>query len=259
MEFLRSSKKRSLLSEFIYILLNVALVAAILTVVWTIGSPYAAFALVLLSKWRLLAVRPRYWFVNLQANLVDIITGLSIVVLLYAAQGVVVIQALLALVYIGWLLFIKPRSARHFVAIQAGTATFLGVMALQTISYDWWSAPVVLIVWLIGYSTARHVLGSYDEAHISFYSLVWGLVFAELGWLSYHWSFAYGIPGLGGIKLSQAALIMLAISFVTERAYSSYVRHGSVRTNDVLLPVLFCVSVVVVLLAFFNTISVGGL
>lgn len=258
MEFLRLSKRRSLLSELVYILLNVALAAAVLTIVWTIGSPYAAFALVLLSKWRVLAVRPRYWFANVQANLVDIIVGLSTVVLLYAAQGAPVAQALLAALYAGWLLFVKPRSSRHFVAIQAGTAVFLGVTALMAVSYDWWASPVVLLMWVIGYSAARHVLGSYDEAHISFYSLVWGLVFAELGWFMHHWTFAYEMPGVGNIKLAQAALVALALSFMAERVYCSYTRHGSVRANDVLLPVLFCTSVVIVLLAFFNTVSIGA-
>jgi len=75
MEFLKLSKRRSLLSELIYIVLNVALAVGLLVIVWAIASPYAAFALVLLSKWRVFAVRPRYWFANLQANMVDVIVG----------------------------------------------------------------------------------------------------------------------------------------------------------------------------------------
>src|ERR1700730_9760136 len=127
MELLRLPNKRSLFSEVIYVALNIGLAVAILAIVWAIESPYAAFLLVLLSKWRVLAVRPRYWFVNLQANLIDIIVGLSVVVLLYNANGVLVTQVMITLAYIVWLLFIKPRSKRSFVAIQAGTATFLGV------------------------------------------------------------------------------------------------------------------------------------
>ncbi len=258
MEFLKSSKRRSLLSEVIYIMLNVALAAALLAIVWAINSPYAAFGLILLSKWRILAVRPRYWFVNLQANMVDIIVGLSTVVLLYAANGATAVQAALAVLYAGWLLFIKPRSKRAYVAIQAGVAIFLGVTALMTVSFDWISSPVVILMWVIGYSAARHVLGSYDEAHISFYSLVWGLVFAEIGWLAYHWTFAYALPGTGGIELPQAAFITLALSFMAERVYASYTRHGSVRSSDVLLPTVLSVSVIMILLLFFNTLHTGA-
>ncbi|MFI5212709.1 MAG: hypothetical protein ACHQTE_01985 [Candidatus Saccharimonadales bacterium] len=255
MDFLKSSKRRSFISESIYIALNVLFAVAILVIVLVVESPLLAFALVLLGKWRVMAVRPRYWFVNLQANLVDIIVGLSIVVLLYAASGAVIMQAVLTLLYIGWLLFIKPRSKRMFIAIQAGTAVFLGVSALMIESPDWIASLVVVGMWLIGFSAARHVLSNYDEAHSSFYSFVWGFLFAEFGWLTYHWAFAYSLPGVGNIKLSQTALIALALSFLVERFYSSYARHGSIQSADVLLPSVLAVSIIVMLLFVLNTIG----
>ena len=258
MELLRLPNKRSLFSEIIYVALNIMLAIAILGVVWAVESPYAAFILVLLSKWRVLAVRPRYWFANLQSNLVDLIVGLSVVVLLYAANGALATQIIITLLYIGWLLFIKPRSKRSFIAVQAGVATFLGVTALLLVSYSWIASLVVVLMWVIGYSSARHVLGSYEEAHISFYSLIWGLLFAELGWLMYHWTFAYSLPGTGDIQLPQGALITIAISFVAERAYASYEKHGSVHSNDMILPTLLSVSMILILLMFFNTVSVGS-
>jgi hypothetical protein len=258
MELLRLPNKRSLFSEIIYIALNVALAVAILGVVLAVESPYAAFLLVLLSKWRVLAVRPRYWFANLQSNLIDIIVGLSVVVLLYAAGSAFAVQVMITMLYVVWLLFIKPRSKRSFIAVQAGTATFFGITALMTVSYNWDVSLVVALMWVIGYSAARHVLGSYEEAHISFYSLAWGLLFAELGWLTYHWTFAYSLPGMGNIQLPQGALIALAVSFVAERAYASYEKHGSVRSNDMILPSLLSVSVILILLLFFNMVNVGA-
>jgi len=258
MELLRLPNKRSLFSEIIYIALNVALAVAVLGVVLAVESPYAAFLLILLSKWRVLAVRPRYWFANLQSNLIDIIVGLSVVVLLYAAGSAFAVQVLITALYVVWLLFIKPRSKRSFIAVQAGTATFFGITALMTVSYGWDVSLVVAMMWVIGYSAARHVLGSYEEAHVSFYSLAWGLLFAELGWLTYHWAFAYALPGTGNIQLPQGALIALAISFVAERAYASYEKHGSVHSNDMILPSLLSVSVILVLLLFFNTVNVGA-
>lgn len=257
MEFLKSSKRRSVISELVYIVLNVALAIAILGVVWAIESPLPAFALILLSKWRVLAVRPRYWFANVQANLVDFIVSLSVVVLLYAATEAVVVQILLTLVYIAWLLYVKPRSKRIFVAVQAGTAVFLGITALLSVSYGWMSSLVVVCMWLIGYSAARHVLSSYDETHVTFYSLIWALVVAELGWLMYHWTFAYTLPGAGDIKLSQTAIVVLAISFLAERAYSSYTHNGELRSSDIVLPALLTSSLIVLLLAFFNTLNSG--
>lgn len=255
MDFLKSSKRRSLVSELIYIMLNIALAIAVLALVLAIESPLPAVALILLSKWRVFAVRPRYWMAHIKANLVDIIVSLSVVVLLYAASGAFFVQIALTALYIAWLLFIKPRSKRIFIAVQAGTALFLGVTALMTISYDWMSSIVVLFMWMIGYGAARHVLTSYEEPHSSFYSLIWGLVVAEIGWLAYHWTFAYALPGFGGIKLSQAALIILALSFLVERVYGSHHQHGVMRSSDVVLPALLSVSVTLILILFFNTLS----
>ncbi len=259
MEFLKLSKKRSVLSEVIYVALNILLALAVLAVVWAVESPWAALALVLLSKWRILAVRPRYWFANVQANLVDITVSVSVVILLYAASGAVITQCAITVLYIVWLLFIKPRSARMFITIQAGTAVFLGVTALALVSYNWNILFVVAIMWLIGYSTARHLLASYDEAHLSFYSLIWGFVMAEFGWLAYHWTFAYTLPAVGDIKLVQGAIIALALSFLAERVYASYEKHGEVRNSDILLPSLFSVSVILVLIIIFNRVNTGGI
>jgi hypothetical protein len=257
MEFLKSSKRRSLLSELIYIVLNVALAVGVLALVFAIQSPLPALALVLLSKWRVFAVRPRYWFAHVQANLVDIIVSVSVVVLLYAASGTLYIQVALAALYLLWLLFIKPRSKRIFIAAQAGAAVFLGVTAVMVVSYSWIASLVVILMWIIGYSTARHVLSSHEEVHGSFYSLVWGLVIAEIGWLTYHWTFAYSLPGFGSLKLSQAALITLAISFLAERAYTSYTKNGAIRSGDIILPALLSVSVILILVVFFNTLGTG--
>ncbi|MEO7904232.1 MAG: hypothetical protein ABIR91_00390 [Candidatus Saccharimonadales bacterium] len=258
MDFLKSSKRRSSISEFVYIVLNIGFAVAILAIV-LIESPLLAFALVLLGKWRILAVRPRYWFVNLQTNLVDLIVSISVVVLLSSAHGALAMQILLTLLYIGWLLVIKPKSKKLYIAIQAGTAVFLGVSALMIVSASWFATPVVLLMWLIGYSSARNVLSSHSEPYTAFYSLIWGFVFAEFGWLAYHWTFAYSLPGMGTVKLVQIAIIVTALSFLAERLYSSYARHGEIKSADIILPALLSVSTVMILLLFFNQINTGVL
>lgn len=258
MDFLKSSKRRTLLSEIVYYGLNIGLAGAILLVVLAIESPVSAFALVLLSKWRVFAVRPRYWTANIKANLVDVIVGLSVVILLYAASGSIGVQLGLASLYVVWLLFIKPRSAHVFVAAQAAIAVFFGVSALMSVSYAWASSAVVICMWVIGYSAARHLQSSYEEPHRSFFSFLWGFLFAELGWLGYHWNFAYTLPGFGAVKLSQVAIIALALSFMAERLYASYHQYGKVRSGDVLLPVIFSISTILAILLFFNTLSSGG-
>ena len=261
MEFLKVARRRSFVSNTIYHGLNVALAVAILVVIQVSGSPLPAFALVFLSKWRILAVRPRYWFANLQANLVDLIVSIGLVMLLYAAGGNLIVQSIMTLLYIGWLLFMKPRSKRTFMVAQAGVAVFVGVSALYMIAYAWPVVFVVLAMWLIGYASARHVLGAYDETHITFLSLIWGLVFAELGWIAYHWTIAYSLPGFGGVELPQITLIVFALSFVAERFYRSYTKHEKVRMDELLLPMLLSGSVIALILAlalwvFFHSFSI---
>jgi hypothetical protein len=252
------------MSEIIYMALNIVLAIALLFVVRSTGSLLPALALVLLSKWRVLAVRPRYWFANIQANMVDFIVSISLVVFLLTANSAniddgqkLLVQVIITLVHIVWLLFIKPRSKRAFIVIQSAVALFLGVSATYTVAYDWWDALVVIFVWVIGYSTARHVLTNYDESHVVFLSILWGLVMAEIGWLAYHWTIAYRLPIIQNILLPQVAIIVLCVGFVAYKAYDSYFHHQKIRTNDIILPLLFTLSVIAVLVLAFNGVSTG--
>lgn len=255
MEFLRTSRRRTVLSEAVYILLNIALAVAVLELVRVFNSPLPAFGLVLLSKWRVLAVRPHYWGAHIVANMVDIIVGLSMVVFLFAAMASLPTQIGLVVLYIIWLLFIKPRSKHTYVVAQGSIALFLGIAALDQMSYDWWASGVVLATWIIGYSAARHILiGAYKEPHAPLISLIWGLVMAEIGWMTYHWTIAYDLRFAGALQLSQAAIISLLLSFLAERAYASYRANSHVRVSDIVLPALLSISVIILLITVFGSV-----
>lgn len=250
MDLLKSHQRRSRLSNVIYIALNIALAVVLFVVVRTTLSPWLAFLIVLLSKWRVFAVRPRFWLVNLISNMVDIIVGISMVVLLYAADGSIWLQAVITLLYVIWLLFIKPRSRRSYVALQSGIAIFFGITALSIVSYAWDSLFFVACMWLIGFVAARHILGSYEELHTTLYSLIAGTIFAEAGWIGFHWLMAYRIGGFGSIQFSQLALFVTLWSLVAERAYASYHRYGKVRGSDIIPPVLLTVAVMAAMYIF---------
>lgn len=259
MDLLKAHRRRSRLSDILYVILNVALAVALLVIVRYGQSPWLAIAIVLVSKWRALAVKPRFWFANIVANMVDMIVGLSYITLLYMTGGEIVPQVILAVLYVVWLLFVKPRSKKSIVTLQAGVAIFFGVMALSAVSFSWDASIYVALLWLIGYSAARHVLGNYDEPLTTIYSLICGLVFAEIGWAGYHWLFAYPIPGMGGIKIPQLAIIVTLFSFIAERSYVSYHKHGSVKGSDIVLPVLLMVAVLAVLFIFYNRITLNSI
>lgn len=263
MEFLRTVRRRSFVSETVYIILNIALAIAILGATIATGTPWLGLALILLSKWRIFAVRPRYWFAHVEANIVDIIVSFGTLTLIYLAGqnqgGGLAVQFVLTALYIVWLLFLKPRSKITYVTAQAGAAVFIGTMALESVSYGWPSSPVVVIMWLIGYSCARHVLVAHSDKDIRPMSLVWGFIFAELGWLTYHWTIAYNLPFAAGLQLPQATLLLLGVSLLAERTYSSYMKHDAIKLNDIILPLILVVSIIIVLMVKFNSASIGSI
>lgn len=258
MKFLQPSRRRSLFSEGVYIALNIVLVAVVFGLILVTESPWLAIVAVALSKWRVFAVRPRYWKAHIQANLVDTLVSVGLALLIYAALGSLPMQIIIALFYAVWLLLIKPRSSRKWMVIQAGNAVFWATSAFLTVGYDWPSSLFVLAMWIIGYAAAKHVLSSYDEPHRGFYSLAWAFFMAELGWIFYHWTFTYPLFGASAVAVAQPAIIFTVVNFVAYKAYDSFYHNETIRLNDVLLPILLSVSVILVLLVVFNTLPVIG-
>ena len=263
MEFLKLVRRRSFLSEVVYTILNIGLAIALVVVIRYTDSILLALGLVLISKWRVLAVRARYWFVNVKSNLVDLIVSSSFVLGLYTinAAGIEDFRKLLLLgfatvLYILWLLILKPRSKRSYVVAQAGVAVFLGIGTLYTISFNWPVSIVVAAMWLIGYSAANHVLNTYDdETHTLFLALAWGVVMAEIGWVAYHWTIAYSMPFITNLYIPQVAIIGILVSFVAHKAYDSFYHHQKIRTSDIILPLLFTLSIIAVLIFIFNRVG----
>lgn len=250
MELLKSVRKRSFLSEAAYVVLNIALAIALLVIVIVVNVPWPALGLVLLSKWRIFAVRSRYWIANIRANLIDLIVGVSMVVFLYSAGEDRVVQICLTALYIAWLLFLKPRSKRRYVVAQAAIGLVFGIAAIIQISPELPSSLVVLMGWVVGYSATRHILSVEHETHINFLSLVWGFVIAEIMWLTYHWTIGYAVGST--LQLAQPTIIVLALSFLAERVYMSFRRNGQVNAGDVLMPALLSLSVIGVVLFVFG-------
>lgn len=260
MDLLKVSRKRNTkISNAAYVALNIGLALGVLFAVLSFETVWVALVLTLVSKWRVLAVRPRFWMTNILANMVDVIVGVAHVLLVYGAIGSLWIQLALTAIYIVWLLVIKPRSRRLYVTLQAGFAVFYGVTTLSFVAYDTHLLLFVLGMWVIGFSAARHVLMSYDDGLVTVLSLIWAFVFAELGWLGYHWLFAYTLPSVAEVKLVQLAVIATTLSFLAQQVYDNHYRHGKLKSKELVLPIVFSVAVVVLLVVFFNQVGVGGL
>jgi hypothetical protein len=197
-------KPRAGFSHFIHIAL-VTLLPVLAYVFVATDLEWGALALVLLSKWRMLAVRPRHWPANIRANAVDLIVGLSLLVFMTQSQSMS-FQLLWMVVYAGWLLWLKPRSDLLGVSTQAMVAQLFGLMA---IFLNWSDASLLVLVvlaWAVCYSSARHFFVSFEEPYTSLFSHVWGYFAAALVWLQGHWLLFYGV-------VAQPALLLTVIGY----------------------------------------------
>jgi hypothetical protein len=170
-----------------------------------------ALMLVLLSKWRMFAVRPRYWPANLRANAVDLCVGFASVLFMAQSESAAW-QVSWTAFYLLWLLIIKPRSTTLMVSIQAGVGQTLGLVALFLAWGDIPSSMLVVSVWALCYLSARHFFTSFDEPYSSLYSHVWGYFAAALVWVLAHWLIFYGF-------LAQPALLLTVLGFGLSALY----------------------------------------
>lgn len=245
MELIKSAAKRSRVSDFVYIFLNLALALAVLGLTMAFSPPYLAYFAILLSKWRVLAVRPRFWLANIQANAVDVFVGISTVTLIWQASSAPLVQVLLAILYAAWLLVLKPSAKRRFITMQAGISQLLALSALLSVAYMFDTGPVTLIAWGVGYICARHVLSTYDDEDTTLLSMMWGFVVAEIVWLAQHWTVAYQMSG--SLMIPQAAIIISLIGYVAARSYDLQ-HHHTLSWKAIRGTMLFSIAVISILL-----------
>jgi hypothetical protein len=177
-------------SHAFYIALNALLpiLAYILVLIDFVGL---AIALALLSKWRMFAVRPRYWVANLIQNGVDIIVAVSLIIFM-ASTTVVWWQLLWMFLYGGWLIWLKPRYDVLSVSAQAMAAQLLGLSLLYLKFGDSSTVGLVAGTWLVTYLAARHYLTSFEENHGPLLAHIWAYFSASLAFVLGHWLLFYG-------------------------------------------------------------------
>lgn len=252
-DFVLARKSRNIASSAVQVFLNILLgVMAVLITVFS-ASPALGLLLVLVSKWRVFAVRGRYLWVNIKANLVDFIVGFSIVLLsYYAGPSLLPVDFLLMAIYVVWLLFIKPLSSETAAMAQSLIAVFLGVSATTMISATTDATPAVLLAFLVGYSASRHVLIQSKSSDFTLTTLVCGLIFAETAWLCHAWAIVYTF-GESGIRIPQVAIILTIFAFVYNYARRAMIMHqDDFRFRDIMGPVLFGAVLIGIIVIWFS-------
>ena len=255
MDFISVSKKHSLASSIAHIFLNIILVAACWLSIFVTKMPFLAIILVVISKWRTFAVRPLYWAANFKSNLVDLIFSLGIVVLMFSSIDFWLSQTVLIIVYLGWLLWLKPQNSENLVKAQALLSIFVGLTAILSVAYSWPVEIVVISAFIIGYASFRHVLSSDENNNIELLSLFWGMIFAEFIWVLSFLLVGYTVKvdDIFIFTIPQASIIATVISFLTFEALSIS-RNNNKTARDLIAPTLFTVSICLLLILLFSTI-----
>ena len=252
-DYVLARKSRNIASNAVHVLLNILLgIGSVLITVFS-GSPLLGVLLVLVSKWRVFAVRSRYLMLNIKSNLVDLIVGLSIVVLAYyAGSSLAPVHFILMGIYVVWLTIIKPMSSEAANLTQSLFAAFLGVSAATFLTAGTDPVVDVLLVFLVGYAASRYVLAQTNSKDFTLTTLVCGLVFAEIAWLCNTWSIVYTF-GASGIRIPQIAIILTIFAFIYNYVRQVMLRQQEdFRLRDILGPVVFGVIIIGIIVIWFS-------
>lgn len=246
-------KSRNVISSILHVILNILLGVGSVAITVITGSWVIGLILVIISKWRVFAVRPRYWGINIKSSLVDLIVGASFVLIAYCSGTEwLVVDYLLAAGYTLWLLLLKPQSSDIATEAQALVAVFLGTTAATMLFASSDSFLIVIACFLIGFAASRHVLVQSDDNNFGLITLACSLISAEIAWLCHSWLIVYTF-GATGIAVPQLTIILTIFAFVSGRVYKSAIKHdGKVDLKEVASPILFSVIAVIMIVIWFS-------
>src|SRR5579859_5445946 len=221
-------------SRLAHIGLNILLAFSVFVLV-RIDFIQLALAIILLSKWRMFVVRPRFWPANIRANAIDITVGVSLWLFMIHTSSAGV-QLLYAALYASWLVFIKPASSALLVSVQALIGLLFGLTALFVGLGDGALYWLMLISGLICYLAARHFFDSFDEPYTRLLSYLWAYFGAALVWVLGRWLLFYGF-------LAQPTLLLVAIGYGLAALY--YLDHNDRLSKVVRSEIMITTAVIV--------------
>lgn len=172
---------------------------------------WPAIALVFLSKWRMFAVRPRYWMANIVSNGVDIVIGVALI-LFMSSTAAAWWQLFWAALWAAWLIWLKPRYDVLSVSIQAMAGQLAGLAILYLKFGNDSLVWLVLGTWAIAYVSARHFLTSFEESYSALLAHIWGYFGAALAFILGHWLLFYG-------SVAQIIVIMTTVGYCLAALY----------------------------------------
>lgn len=252
-DYILVRKSRNIISSVLHVIFNITLGVGSIILTCVSGSWAIGVLFVLVSKWRMFAVRPRYWLTNIKANLVDLIVGTSFVLIAYCSgTDILPIHILVAIFYTLWLIILKPRSTEFATKCQALIAVFLGTTASVLLFGSSDSAYLVVGAFILGYAASRHILIQSDDENFGLTTMVAGLCSAELAWLLHSWLIVYSFDNTG-IMIPQLSIILTIFSFLFNRICESVANHdGKIKSEDILIPAIFSIAAICMIIFWFS-------
>lgn len=246
-------KSRNAFSSFLHVFLKIALAVASVFITLISGSPIIGIILVFISKWRIFAVRPRFWSLNIRSNLLDFTVGISFVLLAYiAGTELSIAHIIITALYTLWLVYIKSRTSDSWIIAQSLICIFFGSMAAIFITSTVDTIFLVLAMLIIGYSSARHIFAQVSNVSLPIITAVCALLCAEIGWICSGWNIIYDIPVID-VMIPQASIIITIMSYAFAKTTRSISRNdGKFVTEEALPPIIFSLITVSILIIFFS-------
>jgi len=201
-----------------------------------------ALSLILLSKWRMLAVRPRFWAANIRSNAIDMVVGVAVLAFM-VATGSELWQLLWVILWAGWLIAIKPRADVLWVSLQALIGFVVGLSALFL---TWDHAPLFVLVGSVGllcFCAAHHFFDSFDEPYTRLLAYFWAYFGAALTWVLGHWLLFYG-------PVAQLTLLLTALGLGLGTLY--YLDHFDKLSSSIRRQVVFILAAVLLVVLTFS-------
>lgn len=164
-----------------------------------------ALAVILISKWRMLSVKPRYWLAHIRTNAVDLTFSLSILIFMTETSSFSW-QLIWVAIYEAWILFVKPRDDPISVSTQAILGQLAGFTAIFLAFPEAPLSAYMVLTGFIAYSSARHFFGSFDEPHSLIHSIIWAILSVNLVWVLGHWLVFAG-------PVAMPAIVLCSLSF----------------------------------------------
>lgn len=184
--------------------LSVALPITVYTFIAIFHIPWFAFSLILLSKWQIFVVKPRFWWTNIKFSAIDLIFKLSIFLLILLSQFKIdalvtkstlilsLLQFVLVGLYLYWNIHLRKQTSAKGMRLQALSAQFLALVSIAWLSG--FSGPTIplsvalLGAWIVTYSSAQHALFAYEESAIPQIASLWALFATSLLFLQLIWA-----------------------------------------------------------------------